>query len=43
MFIRVGDHDNADPDDTKFNKKQTFGVKKIVMHPGEGCSGWIQA
>jgi len=34
VFIRVGDHDNTDPDDTKFNKKQTFGVKKILMHPG---------
>ena len=34
MFVRVGDHDNSDPNDTDFNNKQTFGVKKIIMHSG---------
>ena len=34
VFVRVGDHDNSDPNDTDFNNKQTFGVKKIIMHSG---------
>ena len=27
LQVRVGDHDNSDPDDTDFNKKQTFKVR----------------
>lgn len=33
VWVRVGDHDNSDPDDTDFHKKQTFKVKRIVIHP----------
>jgi len=34
VFVRVGDHDNADDSDTKFDKKQTLEVKKIIIHAG---------
>ena len=31
-LIRIGDHDNSDPNDTEHHKKQTIEIKKIKMH-----------
>ena len=31
-LIRIGDHDNSDPDDTDYNKKQSIKIKKIIIH-----------
>ena len=30
--IRIGDHDNDDPNDTLYNKKQSLEIQKIIMH-----------
>ena len=31
-LIRIGDHDNDDPNDTDYHEKQTIKIKKIIMH-----------